>query len=140
MMIGVFIFLYLDIQMKENIYYLQWIKHKKKEIKVFNKIDSVDDKSIIEFVRNHYPGCVVISAQKGINISALKKSIENVIKDTFVEQELTIGIEQTKLASQIHNLAEVTSVKYNHDTVLFKFRANQENSEKIKKLVAKSYS
>lgn len=98
----------------------------KKEIKVFNKVDSVDDKSIIEYVRNKFPDGVVISAKKGINISALIKSIENVIKDSFVEQELTLGIEQTKLASQIHDLAEVTSVKYNHDTVLFKFRANKE--------------
>jgi GTPase len=112
----------------------------KKEIKVFNKVDSVDDKSLIEYVRNKFPGSVIISAQKGINISSLIKSIENIIKDTFVEQELTLGIEQTKLASQIHELAEVTSVKYNHDTVLFKFRANKENSDKIKKLLSKSYS
>jgi GTPase len=108
----------------------------KKEIKVFNKIDSVGDKSIIEYVRNKYHGSVIISAQKGINISSLIKSIERTIKDSFVEEEITLRIEQTKLASQIHDLAEVISVKYNHDIVLFKFRANKENSEKIKKLVA----
>jgi GTPase len=112
----------------------------KKEIKVFNKIDSVGDKSIIEYVRNKYHGSVIISAQKGINISSLIKSIERTIKDSFVEEEITLRIEQTKLASQIHDLAEVTSVKYNHDIVLFKFRANKENSDKIKKLVSKSYS
>jgi GTP-binding protein HflX len=112
----------------------------KKEIKVFNKVDSVTDKSIIEYVRNKFPGSVIVSAQKGINISSLIKSIEATIKDSFVEQELTLGIEQTKLASQIHDLAEVTSVKYNHDTVLFKYRANKENSDKIKKLISKTYS
>ena len=112
----------------------------KKEIKVFNKVDAVADKSKIGYVRNTYPDSVIISAQKGINISSLVKQIESIIKDSFVEQELTLGIEQTKLASQIHDFAEVTSVKYNHDTVLFKFRANKENSEKIKKLLSKSYS
>jgi len=110
----------------------------KKEILVFNKVDSITDKSIIEYVRNKYPNSVVISAQKGINISSLKKMIEELIEESFVEEELTLGIEQTKLASQIHELAEVTSVKYNHDLVLFKYRANKENSEKIKKLFAKS--
>jgi GTPase len=112
----------------------------KKEIKVFNKVDSVTDKSIIEYVRNKYPGSVIISAQKGINISSLIKLMENIIKDSFVEQELTLGIEQTKLASQIHDLAEVTSVKYDHDNVLFKFKVNKENSEKIKKLLIASLS
>jgi GTPase len=112
----------------------------KKEIKVFNKVDSVSDKSIIEYVRHKYHGSVIISAQKGINISSLIKSIEATIKDSFVEEEITLRIEQTKLASQIHDLAEVISVKYNHDTVLFKFRANKENSEKIKKLSTASRS
>jgi len=109
----------------------------KKEIKVFNKVDSVSDKSVIEYVRNKFPGSVIISAKKGINITSLIKSIESIIQESFIDQELTLGIEQTKLASKIHDLAEVTSVKYNHDTVLFKFRANKENSEKIKKLVSK---
>jgi GTPase len=108
----------------------------KKEILVFNKVDSITDKSVIEYVRNKYPNSVIISAQKGINISSLIKSIENIIEESFVEEELTLGIEQTKLASQIHELAEVTFVKYNHDTVLFKFRANKENSEKIRKMVS----
>ena len=108
----------------------------KKEILVFNKVDSITDKSIIEYVRNKYHNSVVISARKGINISTLKKMIEDLIEESFIEEEIELGIEQTKLASQIHDLAEVTSVKYNHDTVLFKFRANKENSEKIKKLVS----
>ncbi|MBV6418966.1 MAG: GTPase HflX [Ignavibacteriaceae bacterium] len=107
----------------------------KKEIKVFNKVDSVSDKSVIEYVRNKYHGSVIISAQKGINISSLKKMIEDLIEESFVEEEIELRIEQTKLASQIHDLAEVISVKYNHDTVLFKFKVNKENSEKIKKIL-----
>ncbi|MCE7857766.1 MAG: GTPase HflX, partial [Ignavibacteria bacterium CHB3] len=107
----------------------------KKEIKVFNKVDTVSDKSVIEYVRNKYHGSVIISAQKGINISSLKKMIEDLIEESFVEEEIELRIEQTKLASQIHDLAEVISVKYNHDTVLFKFKANKENSEKIKKIL-----
>jgi GTPase len=112
----------------------------KKEILVFNKVDSITDKSIIGYVRNKYPKSVIISAQKGINISSLKEKIEDLIEESFIEEEIELRIEQTKLASQIHNLAEVTSVKYNHETVLFKFRANKENSEKIKKLLSKAYS
>jgi len=107
----------------------------KKEILVFNKVDSIADKSVIEYVRNKYQNSVVVSARKGINISSLKKMIEDMIEESFVEEEIELRIEQTKLASQIHDLAEVTSVKYNLDTVLFRFRANKENSEKIKKLV-----
>jgi GTP-binding protein HflX len=106
----------------------------KKEIKVFNKIDSVSDKSIIEYVRNKYHGSVIISAQKGINISSLVKSIEATIKDSFVEEEITLRIEQTKLASQIHDLAEVSVNQSRYSFVWL--RANKESSDKIKKLIS----
>ena len=56
------------------------------------------------------------------------------IEDSFVEEEIELNIDETKLAATIHNLAEVTSTKYNHDTVKFSYRTNKENSEKIKKL------
>jgi len=107
----------------------------KKEIKVFNKVDLIKDKSKIEFIRNSYQESVIISAEKGINISQLQKVLKDIIEDSFVEEEIELNIDETKLASQIHNLAEVTSTKYNHDTVKFSYRTNKENSEKIRKLV-----
>jgi len=110
----------------------------KKEIKVFNKVDLIKDKSKIEYIRNSYRESVIISAQKGINISRLRRVIKDIIEASFVEEEVTIRIERTRLASDIHTLAEVLSTKYNHDTVTFRFRSNRENTEKIKKLVEKT--
>jgi len=107
----------------------------KREIIVFNKVDSIKDKSKIEFIRNSYKDSVIISAQKGINISKLQKVLKDIIEDAFVEEEIELSIDETKLASRIHNLAEVTSIKYNHDTVKFLYRTNKENSEKIRKLL-----
>jgi GTP-binding protein HflX len=79
---------------------------------------------------------VIISAQKGINVSSLISTIKSLTEKSFIEQEITLGIEQTKLASQIHELAEVTSVNYNHDTVVFRYRTNKENADKIRKLIS----
>ncbi|MEE9449263.1 MAG: GTPase HflX, partial [Ignavibacteriaceae bacterium] len=97
----------------------------KKEIKVFNKVDLIKDKSKIEFIRNIYKESVTISAQKGINISRLRKVLKDIIESSFVEEEVTIRIERTRLASDIHTLAEVISTNYNHDTVTFRFRSNR---------------
>ncbi len=107
----------------------------KKQLKVFNKVDLVNDKIKIEFIRNTYQDSVIISAQKGFNITELQNVLKNLIEDSFMEEEIELSIDETKLASTIHNLAEVTSVKYDHDTVKFSYRANKENSEKIKKLI-----
>ncbi len=108
------------------------------EIKVFNKVDTVKDKSKIEFIRNTYKNSVIISAQKGINISKLIEMLIDAAECSFVEDEISIAIEETKLVSQIHSLAEVFSTKYDNDTVVLNIRTSKENKERIKKLLGKN--
>jgi GTP-binding protein HflX len=108
------------------------------EIKVFNKVDAVKDKSKIEFIKNNYKNGVIISAQKGINISKLIRMLIDAAERSFVEDEISIAIEETKLASQIHSLAEVISTKYNNGSVVLNFRTSKENKDRIKKLLAEN--
>ena len=105
------------------------------EIKVFNKVDAVKDKSKIEFIRNTYKNSVIISAQKGINISKLIEMLIDAAECSFVEDEISIAIEKTKLVSQIHSLAEVISTKYDNGSVVLNIRTSKENKERIKKLL-----
>jgi GTPase len=104
-------------------------------LNVFNKVDAVDDKNRIEYVKNFYSDSVVISASKGINVSALMKKVKNIVEHTFKEEKVNLNIAQTKIASQIHQLAEVLSTKYDDDIMTISFRANKENSDKIKKII-----
>jgi len=107
------------------------------EIKVFNKVDAVKDKSKIEFIRNTYKNSVIISAQKGINILKLNEMLIDKAERSFVEDEISIAIEKTKLVSQIHSLAEVISTKYNNGSVVMNIRTSKENKERIKKLLGR---
>ena len=110
---------------------------KKTEIKVFNKVDAVEDKSRIEYIRNNYDGSVIISAAKGINISKLVQTIKQRIESVYVEEEIFIPLHETKIASQIHDLAEVYSTNYSDDAVKFRFRTSRENADRINKLLQK---
>ena len=79
----------------------------------------------------------MISAQKGINISKLNEMLIDAAECSFVEDEISIAIEETKLASQIHSLAEVISTKYNNGSVVMNIRTSKENKDRIKKLLGK---
>ena len=109
----------------------------KTEIKVFNKVDAAVDKSRIDYIRNNYEESVIISAAKGINISKLVQRIKRTIEIVYVEKEVFLPLNETKIASQIHNLAEVYSTDYTDDSVKFSYRASKENAERINKLLEK---
>jgi GTP-binding protein HflX len=108
------------------------------ELKVFNKVDAVKDKSKIEFIRNTFKNSVIISAQKGINISKLNEMLIDAAECSFVGDEISIAIEETKLVSQIHSLAEVISTKYDNGRVRLNIRTSKENMNRIKKLLGKN--
>jgi len=111
---------------------------KKILLKIFNKIDLVNDRGKINLVRNKYDSAIIISAQRGINITALKDKLTDLAEETFVEEDIDLEIADSKAAAAIHSLAEVLNKKYDENSVHITYRTNKENSEKIKKMFSKA--
>lgn len=104
-------------------------------IKVFNKVDAVKDKTLIEYVSHKYEQSVVISAARGIHIESLLNEISSIIDEQYKEEELQLHAAESKLVAQIHTLAHVISTTYDEDQIYIKYRATKKNSEKIKSFV-----
>lgn len=109
--------------------------HEKPQIKIFNKIDAVEDQHTVDFIMNKYKDCIIISALKGINISKLKERLLEFVQNTFVEEEVKLNYKQAKYISKIHDMAQVLSEAYEEEYILVKFKCNKDNSEKIKKMI-----
>ena len=107
----------------------------KTQLKVFNKVDIVKDKNKIDYVRNRYENSVVISAERGINISSLEKKLLEIIEQSFIHDTIEIDIQNSKLASKIHSLTKVLSTKYSDNTIQITYKVNRANAEKIKNLI-----
>jgi len=107
----------------------------KTQLKVFNKVDIVKDKNKIDYVRNRYEKSVVISAERGINISSLEKKLLEIIEQSFIYNSIEIDINNSKLVSKIHSLTKVLSTKYSDNTIQITYKVNRANAEKIKNMV-----
>ncbi len=108
---------------------------RKLQFKIFNKIDLLKDKSLIEYISNKYSDSVIISAERSINVNNLKKKISDYIEKSFVEEKIFLPIQNSRLAAFIHSTTEVISTKYDDNSVEIIYRTNKENSNKIKKMV-----
>jgi len=108
---------------------------KKKQIKIFNKVDLITDKSKFDYVLNNYENAILISAEKGINIGKLKEMLLNVYEKNFVVHNVEVKNYDSKVISQIHTMADVIDVKYNDDLVYITFRADKQTVNKINNLI-----
>lgn len=111
---------------------------KKPIIHLFNKIDQVEDRSKIEFVKDKFNDAIIISAARAINISAVKDKLVEIYESNYKEKSITLNAVQSKLVSQIHSLAEVTKSEYIDDKVMLTFKTDSANHNKIERLLNES--
>ncbi|HEX3072903.1 MAG TPA: GTPase HflX [Ignavibacteriales bacterium] len=107
----------------------------KKEFKIFNKVDALEDPGRVKELLNKYENAVFISAARGINISKLKEMLIGYIESEFTEETISLTHEDQKKIAQIHSLAEVLSIDYDDDKVVIKFKADKKNYNKLKSIL-----
>ncbi len=105
------------------------------QIKLFNKIDVLEDKDRINYVKNKYDNSILISAQRAINITEVKKELLDIYENNYSEKEIVLKSTQSKLIAQIHSMADVLNIDYVDDEVKIIFKADKANLSKIEKLV-----
>lgn len=76
-------------------------------ILVFNKIDNVDDRHLLDDIALEYPGCIFISALRSININRLLTEMQHALESLSVKQSLSIPYDRMKDVSKVYDDAEV---------------------------------
>ncbi len=108
---------------------------KKTIFHIFNKVDLLNERQKISYIINTYENSLIISAEKGINVSALIETLTKLNENTFVEENIDLNLEDSKTAAKIHTLAEVLDTKYDDSKIHIKYKTNRHNSDKIKRMV-----
>ncbi|MFA3782297.1 GTPase HflX [Melioribacteraceae bacterium 4301-Me] len=109
---------------------------KKIQIKVFNKVDALSDKSRIKYVGDKFKNCLFISAQRGIGIQRLKEKLLTIYENSFIEHNLSLKLNQSKIVSKIYELAEILEAVYEEDKIRISYRASSAAYNKIQQLIS----
>lgn len=102
---------------------------------VFNKIDSLNDRTIIKDLQTRYSPSVFISANRGINIIGFKELLSSMIHSSFKVRSFVIRHDQYKLLSQIHESAEVTEQRHEEDGIHVTIKTSEKNREFLERLL-----
>jgi GTPase len=107
----------------------------KKIINVFNKVDKLKDKELINDVKRKYPNSVVISASRGININSLIETLRNEISENNIEKIIRLKPGNYKGLNEVYKLANVKEVKYLKTAIKIKLETNKKNILHLEKLL-----
>lgn len=79
---------------------------------VFNKVDALKDKTLIDELQREYEQAVFISAQRGIGMQEVRDQIVSILEASFSQHEVLIPITEPKTMSHIRRMAEILSEEY----------------------------
>ena len=102
---------------------------------VFNKIDLLTDRSILQTLAGEYPNSVFISAARGINILGLKDQALRLLETEFLEETFRIPQAQQRLISQLYAEGEVLDRAYEDNDVILKMRIRRRDKERVENLI-----
>lgn len=102
---------------------------------VFNKIDLLSDRTILQALAGEYPNRVFISAARGINILGLKDEVLRLLETEFLEETFRIPQAQQKLISQLHTAGEVLDRTYEDNDVILRMRIRRRDKERVENLI-----
>ncbi len=105
---------------------------------VFNKIDRLDDRSLIHELEERFPPAISISAARNINIPALTSKIMELLDTDAVERTLTFHQGEGALISRLHAIAEILETKYDGNNIEIRCKVPRRNEEHLYKILSKS--
>jgi len=107
-------------------------------IEVFNKIDALEDPSLLKDIRAKYPDAVFISAVRGINIVLLKEIIGQHLAREYTERKISVHVADYKLISYLYEHTEVIDNCCIDEQVELTFRVRKSQRKHIDALNASS--
>lgn len=91
-------------------------------IVVFNKIDALDDSATMDDAEAESPGCVFVSAQRGVNIERLLHVMQSTYEESAILRLLSIPYEEMNVVARLYSEVEVLQRSDEDSAVLLSVR------------------
>ncbi len=106
----------------------------KPHIKIFNKIDMLNDKNKIDFIKHTYPKSIIISAERGINISKLKNIFLDFYEQNFITNKIRTDHSKGYLVAKVHALVDDLKTTYDDFGITIEYKTSKPIHEQILRL------
>jgi GTP-binding protein HflX len=109
----------------------------KPTICVFNKIDAVEDRSMVHEIAEKFKPSVIISAARNINVSELVVLIENMLNEDSVIEEITVSQADYRTVARLHEEVEIIEKSYEDNSVHIRYRVSMNHRDRVRKILGK---
>ncbi|TFG84100.1 MAG: GTPase HflX [Spirochaetales bacterium] len=104
---------------------------------VYNKIDKLEDRSVMEFLARRHPGAIFVSAKSGEGLTELKEAIAAALTADSVDLTLRVPLAEYAVVSLLYREAKILSEDHEDDMVIINCRVPPRLLAKVEPYVVK---
>lgn len=106
-----------------------------KQVLVFNKIDLLEPGELVA-LKKAWPDALFVSAERGIGLGKLKKHLEKLIEEDYVEFDYNVPLSHYKAVAYLHEVANVEQEQYEGDHVLISGSTSKAERDRFESMLA----
>jgi GTP-binding protein HflX len=110
---------------------------KKNIVLIFNKIDAIKNKSLLDQLRFDYPHALFISGHRHIGISNIKKHLLEILEQQYETEELQLRHDSGVPIHLFHALGKILDERFDEEFLYLNMKYPLENKSKISALYKK---
>ena len=103
----------------------------KQTVIVFNKIDHVQHRDLIDTYLRRFPGSVAISARTGENVNQLVQALQDALSAWRLRSRFKIPASESALIAEIHRVGHVLELQYEGNEVIIVAHVPPELGQKL---------
>jgi GTP-binding protein HflX len=103
----------------------------KQTLIVFNKIDNVANRDLIEIYLRKFPGSVAISARTGENVNNLVQALQDALAAWRLRSRFKIPASESALIAEIHRVGHVLELNYEGNDAIIVAHVPPELGQKL---------
>ncbi len=104
----------------------------KQNLYVFNKIDRLENRALIDTMKEKYQPAVFVSAARGLFLDDLRRAILDIVHQHTSRFTARVPASDGQALAKMYELAEVTGRDIDGDTIILEFRTTPEKLAKLK--------
>ena len=110
--------------------------HGKQTLIVFNKIDNLKNRDLIETYLRRFSGSVAISARSGENVNKLVQALQETLSAWRLRSHFKIPASESALIAEIHRVGHVLELRYEGNDAIIIAHVPPELGQKLAKFAA----
>lgn len=105
----------------------------KQTLIVFNKIDNLANRELVETYLRRFPGSVAISARTGESVNKLVHALQDALSAWRLRSRFKIPASESALIAEIHRVGHVLELKYEGNDAIIVAHVPPELAQKLER-------